>query len=218
MTTNELKITKRTKVRRAHQRGSFNRDDINAILDAMPLCHVGYTVDGKPAVTPTLQWREGSHVYWHGSSASRFLKNSRGLDVCLTVTLMDGFVMARSAFHHSANYRSVMIYGTATQVTDPELKAAHLKIFVEQLTPGRWDILRPMNDKELKATMLLSMPIEEASAKIRAGGPVDDDEDYDLPIWAGVVPITQQLGAPVDDERNLPGLKVPAHIGDIKIG
>ena len=155
------------------------------ILDAMPICSVGYVFNGQPYVTPTLQWREGEHMYWHGSSASRMLETVDEADVCVTVTLIDGFVMARSAFHHSANYRSVMALGRARKVTDRDEKEARLKVFVDGLFPGRWDILRPMNPQEFKATTVLSLPLSEASAKIRTGGPKDDEEDYALPIWAG---------------------------------
>jgi len=213
-----LPITQRTKLRRAHERGKFDRGSINAILDATPLCHVGYLLDGKPAVTPTLQWREGDTVYWHGSSASRAIRSASGLDVCLTVTLMDGLVLARSAFHHSANYRSVMIYGRAVKVDDPEVKVQKLRNFVDNILPGRWESLRPMNDQEIKATTVLALPIEEASAKIRDGGPKDDDEDYELPIWAGIIPFETVVREAQDDPRNLPGVDRPGHVVDYKLG
>ncbi|MCB9598108.1 MAG: pyridoxamine 5'-phosphate oxidase family protein [Sandaracinaceae bacterium] len=201
-----LTPTDRTRLRRRPQRGHFDRATIDAILDATPLCHVGYVIDGAPAVTPTLQWRHGDRVYWHGASASRALKASEGMDVCLTVSLLDGLVLARSAFHHSANYRSVMIYGRAIVVDDPTEKRAALEAFLERLYPGRWATLRPVQDKEIKATRVLSLPIEEASAKIRDAGPVDDEEDYDVPVWAGVLPLQQTFGAPEPDPRNLPGV------------
>lgn len=212
MTTQKLEQTPRTRLRRSHKRGDFDRETINSILDATSLCHVGYLVDGKPAVTPTIHWREGDHVYWHGSSASRALKNSNGHDVCLTVSLLDGMVLARSAMHHSANYRSVMIYGHGTKVTDIDEKKAKLRTFLDQLFPGRWDMLRPMTDQELKATMILGMPIEEASAKVRTGGPIDDEEDYDLRIWAGVLPLVHALQRPVPDPRNRRGVEMPDHV------
>lgn len=214
----DLNPTNLTKVKRAYKRGAYDRETINAILDATPLCHVAYVIDGQPACTPTLQWREGNRVYWHGSSASRAIKKSTGMDVCLTVSLFDGWVLARSGFHHSANYRSVMIYGRAEKVEDPALKAAHLKTFIEQMMPGRWDMLRPMSEKELKATTLLSLPITEASAKVRAEGVKDDEEDYALPIWAGVVPVTQTIGNPIPDSRNLDGVPMPDHVKALKIG
>ena len=211
-TTPDLPVTERTRLRRAAKRGRYDRAAIDAILDATPLCHVGYMLDGRPAVTPTLQWREGDHVYWHGSSASRALRASAGLDVCLTVTMMDGLVLARSAFHHSANYRSVMLFGRAVTVADPAAKTARLRAFVEGLYPGRWDTLRPMTDQELKATTVLALPIAEASAKIRTGPPIDDEEDYALPIWSGVVPLDTVAGTPVPDPRNLPGVPLPDHV------
>ncbi len=213
-----LETTSRTRVRRAHQRGAYDRATINAILDASPLCHVGYILDGKPAVTPTLQWREGNVVYWHGSSASRALKKASGLDVCLTVSILDGLVMARSAFHHSANYRSVMIYGKSVEITDHALKLEKLKTFTQTLYPGRWEQLREINDQEIKATTIIGLPIEEASAKIRTGPPSDDEEDYDLPIWAGALPISQSVGEPEPDPRNLNGVSMPPSLNDIKIG
>ena len=213
----QLIPTELTKVRRVHKRGSYDREVINAILDATPLCHVGYVIEGKPAVTPTLQWREGDHVYWHGSSASRALRKSEDLDVCLTVSLLDGLVLARSGFHHSANYRSAMIFGRATKVEDVK-KAALLDNFVDHIYPGRSKILRPMTAKEIKATTVLSLPIDEASAKIRAEGVKDDEEDYALPIWAGIIPITQVLGTPQPDPKNLDGVEMPDHISKIQIG
>jgi nitroimidazol reductase NimA-like FMN-containing flavoprotein (pyridoxamine 5'-phosphate oxidase superfamily) len=205
-------------VRRLHERGAYDRATIDAILDATPLGHVGFVHEGQPFVTPTLQWREGDHVYWHGSAASRMLETSDGADVCLTVTLMDGFVLARSAFHHSVNYRSVMLIGRASLVTDPAEKEARLKTFVDGLFPGRWDGLRPVNRQEVKATHVMSMPIDEASAKVRTGGPKDDEPDYALPIWAGVLPIALVVGQPIDDPRNLSGLEAPAHVKALKIG
>lgn len=210
--------SRRVKIKRAPKRAHYDRDTIHAILDAMPVCHVGYAIDGDPYVTSTLQWREGDRVYWHGSSASRALKAAQGMEVCLTVTLIDGMVMARSAFHHSVNYRSVLIKGMAEKVEDPAAKERHLKAMMEQLFPGRWDMLRPMTTQELKATTVLGMSIDEAAAKIRPGMPVDDEEDYALPIWAGVVPITMAIGAPIDDPRNLDGLTTPAHVGRFKMG
>lgn len=211
-----LPVTERTRVRRVHDRGHFDRETINQILDICPHCHVGYQLDGKPIVTPTLQWREGNKVYWHGSSASRAIRKSGETDVCLTVSTMDGLVLARSAFHHSANYRAVMIFGKAEIVSDPDEKTERLRAFVDGLFPGRWDMLRPMTAKEVKATTLLSLPIEEASAKIRTGGPVDDEEDYKLPIWAGIIPIQQKILAPINDPRNLTEVTVPDHVSGFK--
>ena len=215
MSSEQLSITERTRVKRGHKRASFDRKTLYEILDATLLCHVGYLRDGKPAVIPTVQWREGDHIYWHGSSASRALKNAVDEDVCLSVTHLDGLILARSAFHHSVNYRSAVIYGKATKVTDPDIKAEKLQNMVEKIMPGRWPHLRPMTATEVKATMVLSMPIEEASAKIRTGGPIDDDEDYELPIWAGIVPIHGVMGQVEADPRNLDGLEIPEHVSNL---
>lgn len=201
-----------------HERGAYDRSTIDAILDATPIAHVGFVHNGQPFVTPTLQWREGDRVYWHGSAASRMLDKANGADVCLTVTLLDGFVLARSAFHHSMNYRSVMLLGRAELVTDPAEKEARLKAFVDGLFPARWDTLRPVNGQELKATNVMSMPIDEASAKVRTGGPKDDEEDYALPIWAGVLPVALQTATPIDDPLNLEGVEPPEHVKQFRIG
>ncbi|MCK6449391.1 MAG: pyridoxamine 5'-phosphate oxidase family protein [Alphaproteobacteria bacterium] len=210
--------SERTRVKRLPERGCYDRAAIDAVLDAMPLAHVAYVLDGAPIVTPTLQWREGDHVYWHGSAASRMLEAAEDAPVCMAVTLMDGLVLARSAFHHSVNYRSVMLMGRAAKVADPAEKELRLRNFVDGLFAGRWDMLRPANRQELKATTVLTMPITEASAKLRAGPPKDDDEDYALPIWAGVLPIRLTVGQPIDDPRNKPGLKPPAHVTGFSIG
>ncbi|MCI4665122.1 MAG: pyridoxamine 5'-phosphate oxidase family protein [Neomegalonema sp.] len=216
--TDQLPTTERSRLRRAHQRGAFDRKTINAILDATPLAHVAYVLDGAPMATPTFHWREGDRVYWHGSSASRALAANADAQVCLTVTLLDGFVLARSAMHHSANYRSVMLFGRAEPVLDPAAKSEKLRNFVEGLFPGRSDLLRPNTAQEEKATLVLGMDIAEGSAKIRTGMPNDDAEDYALPIWAGVVPIRLVADAPESDPRNLPDLTPPAHACDIKLG
>ena len=211
--------TERTRLRRMPDRGQYDQETVYAILDAMPMCHIGY-VDtfGTPAVMPTLQWREGNNVYWHASSGARSLKAMKGKDICLTVTLLDGFVLARSAMHHSVNFRSTMIYGKAFAVTDPNLKTKHLAAMVNQLYPGRWDKLRPMSEIELKQTTVFGMEINEASAKIRTGGVSDDEEDLDFPTWSGVVPLSFHIGTPIDDEHN----KTDAPMGDdiraIKLG
>jgi len=204
--------TPRTRVKRLHERAAYDRATIDAILDASPIAHIGYVVDGAPFVTPTLHWREGDRVYWHGSAASRMIEKSVGADVCLTVTLLDGFVLARSAFHHSVNYRSVMLFGRPTLVTEAAEKEAALTAFVEGLYPGRTPMLRPMLAKELKATSVLWLPIDEASAKVRAGGPSDDEEDYALPVWAGVLPVAMQVGAPIDDPLAREKVAPPEHV------
>mgnify|MGYP001436195500 FL=1 len=217
MAAGQLKKTKRTNLVRNPKRADYDRDAVNQIIDATSLCHVSYIIDGRPYVTPTLQWREGDTIYWHGSSASRFLRQIVGKDVCIAITHFDGFVLARSAFHHSINYRSVMLFGEATKIEEDQ-KNELLHSFVDQLIPGRWENLRPMTDQEAKATTVFSMPIDEGSAKIRSGPPVDDDEDYSLPIWAGVLPVSQILHDPVSDPKNLDGLEVPTHIRDYKLG
>ena len=204
--------SERTRVKRVNQRAVYDRPGIDAILDAQPLCHVGYLRDGHPFVTPTFQWREGDTVYFHGSAASQALRAANGADVCLTVSCLDGFVLARSGFHHSVNYRSVMILGKAVPIEDPETKNTLLNNFIEGLFPGRVETLRPNNDQEIKATTVLSLPISEASAKVRTGNPVDDDEDYELPIWAGVIPLHMSVGKPQDDGRVLDGVEVPDHV------
>jgi len=204
--------SERTRLRRLHERGAYDRSAIDPILDAGHVCHVGYVIDGSPYVTPTLYWREDDRVYWHGSSASRMLRKSAGAEVCLTVTHNDGFVMARSGFHHSMNFRSVMLFGTAEKVEDDEEKLARLETFMEGLFPGRWAELRPVTAQELKATTLLSMPITEASAKVRAAPPSDDEEDYALPVWAGVLPVTPQFGAPEPCPRLTPGTPLPDYV------
>ncbi|WP_435660589.1 pyridoxamine 5'-phosphate oxidase family protein [Leisingera caerulea] len=210
--------TERSRLRRAHKRGLYDRETVYQVLDAMPLGHIGYQINGAPSVLPTLQWREGDHVYWHGSSASRAIRAMEGAEVCLTVTCMDGYVLARSAFHHSVNFRSAMLFGVAEKVTDEDAKAASLKAMVDHIFPGRWDALRPMTAQELKATALMRMPIEEGAAKIRTGAPKDDEEDYALPIWAGVVPMAMELKPPQPDPANLEGVAMPDHLSRIRIG
>jgi len=200
----ELAKTDRSRVKRMHERGRYDFDTVAGILDAGFLCHVGYVIEGRPYVTPTSYWREGDRVYWHGSSASRMLRSAQGeTDVCLTVSHVDGLVLARSAFHHSINYRAVMLFGKAHKVEDPAHKLQALENFVERMTPGRWALLRPATEQELKATTVMFMQIDEGSAKLRRGNPVDDDEDYAWPVWAGVVPVSTVAGAPADDGRVL---------------
>ena len=199
--------TQRTRVRRMHERGRYDRKTVYAILDAALVCHVGYVIDGLPYVTPTLFWREGEQLYWHGSSASRMLRQqSTGIPVCVTVSHVDGLVVARSGFHHSLNYRAVMAFGTAAIVADEAIKTAGLNAFVERLYPRRNQQIRPILPQELKATTLMSMVIEEVSAKVRTGGPVDDEADYALDCWAGVIPIEARVGAAIPDERLKPGI------------
>jgi nitroimidazol reductase NimA-like FMN-containing flavoprotein (pyridoxamine 5'-phosphate oxidase superfamily) len=194
--------TERNRVRRHPERAHYDRDTVHAILDAALMCHVGYVIDGRPYVTPTLFWRDGERLYWHGSSASRMLRAQRErLPVCLTVSHIDGLVLGRCAFRHSLNYRAVMVFGTAAAIEDEGAKEAHFNGFIERLYPGRSRVMRPISSQELKATMLLSMAIEEVSAKIRDDGPIDLETDHQADCWAGVIPIAQRLGAPIDDAR-----------------
>ena len=210
--------TDRTRVKRVAKRAKYDAETVHGILDATPICNVGYVFKGTPYVTPTLQWREGDHLYWHGSSASRMLEACEETQVCVTVSLIDGFVMARSAYNHSCNYRSVMVFGTAKKVRDIAEKELRLKNFTNGLWPGRWDMLRKMTAQELKATTVLKLSLEESSAKVRTGPPGDDEEDYALPIWAGVIPVQQQVLPPINDPRLLPGVAVPEHITKFKVG
>ena len=212
MATNNTQ-TERTKVKRLPARGAHDRETIYSILDEGFICHVGFNIDGQPYVIPTGYARIGDDLYIHGSAASRMLRNlSKGVDVCVTVTLVDGLVLARSAFHHSINYRSVVILGKAELVEDREEKDKVLEAFTEHIIPGRWSEIRWPNDLEMKATSVLKLPIEEASAKIRTGGPKDDDEDYELNIWAGVLPLKITPGDPIPDEVLPKGIDVPEHV------
>lgn len=196
--------TDRTTVRRLPQRAAYDAETVHRILDEALICHAGFVYHGDPVVIPTIHWRDGDRLYFHGSPASGMLRNLRtGVPACVTVTLLDGLVMARSAFHHSMNYRSVVVFGTATEVTDREEKIRALEALVEHVCRGRSKDVRPPNERELKQTIVLSMPISEASAKIRTGGPADDEEDYALPVWAGVIPLALTPAAPVTDERAL---------------
>jgi nitroimidazol reductase NimA-like FMN-containing flavoprotein (pyridoxamine 5'-phosphate oxidase superfamily) len=197
----ELKTTERTRLKRLPDRGHHDRETVNAILDAALIAHVAYEKDGEPAVLPTAHWRSGDTLYIHGHSKNAMLHAARGKPICVCVTLLDGLVLARSGFHHSINYRSVVLYGNAHEVTEPDEKMAALETFTEKIAPGRWQEIRVPDGQELKATMVLAIPIEEASAKIRTGPPVDDEDDYALPVWAGVVPIEQIAGAAVPDAR-----------------
>src|SRR5882672_4740018 len=201
MSSNSMPTT-RTRVVREHERGVYDRDTINRILDEGFLCHVGFVADGHPFVIPTSYGRDGDVLYIHGSAASRMLRNlDQGIPVCITVTLLDGLVLARSVFNHSMNYRSVVILGTATLVDDSEEKLKALKVLSEHIIPHRWDDSRQPNEKELKATSVLRMPIGEFSAKVRVGPPIDDEPDYAFPTWAGVIPLDTRIGPPIRDQR-----------------
>lgn len=212
-----LTPTERTRVVREPQRGVYDRETIYAILDEGLVCHVGFSMGGQPYVIPTLYGRVGEAVYFHGSAASRMLRGlSEGAEVCLTVTLVDGIVLARSIFNHSMNYRSVVALGKATLVDAPQEKLEALRAFTEKILPGRWGDARQPNEKELKATSVLRLPLTEASAKVRTGPPEDDAPDYALPIWAGVIPLRVIAGAPVRDEKCDPGLPLPAYAADYR--
>ena len=202
-----LPVTDRTRVRRLPARGVFDRTAIYAILDEAFVCHVAFAVDGQPYAIPTGYARLDDALYLHGAAASRMVRQlAAGVDVCVTVTLVDGLVLARSAFHHSVNYRSAVVLGRARLVTDFEEKRAALRQFTNHVVPGRWDELRPITDQEIKGTAVLALPIEEASAKVRTGPPLDDAEDLQWPVWAGVVPLSTAAGDPLADAHVLPGL------------
>ena len=193
--------TSRTTVKRLPARASYDRATIDPILDEALIAHVGFVVDGQPFVIPTIHARSGDHLYVHGSAASRMLRTlSGGVPVCVTVSLIDGLVLARSAFHHSMNYRSVVILGTATQVTDDDERLHAFETIVEHVNPNRWKEVRWPNERELKATLVLKVPLAEASAKVRTGGPVDDPEDMGWPCWAGHIPLKLMPLAPIPDE------------------
>ena len=208
--TMQYQPTSRTTVRRLKKRAVYDQAAVHAILDEGFICHVGFVVDSQPYVIPTIYARHDETLYFHGAVASRTLKTlATGVDVCLTVTLMDGMVLARSAFHHSMNYRSVVVLGNARLVQDPEERMLALKVITDHAVPGRWDEVRGPNELELKQTSVLALPLAEVSAKVRSGPPVDDDEDYSLPIWAGVVPIETRVTKPIGDGRVLPGVAEP---------
>jgi nitroimidazol reductase NimA-like FMN-containing flavoprotein (pyridoxamine 5'-phosphate oxidase superfamily) len=195
--------TARTRVVREPHRGVYSREEAYRILDEGFICHVGFAVDGQPFVIPTSYGRKDADLYIHGSAASRMLRQMKdGIAVCITVTLLDGLVLARSVFNHSMNYRSVVILGKATLVDEPEEKLAALRLLSEHILPGRWDDSRQPNERELKQTSVLRVPIEEFSAKVRIGPPIDDEEDLSFPTWAGVIPLEMKAGAPIDDEIN----------------
>ncbi len=209
--------TKRTNLKRLAKRGHFDHDTVYGILDEGFICHVGFVVDGQPFVIPTGYARVDDKLYIHGSQASRMLRTlAEGVDACVTVTLVDGLVLARSAFHHSVNYRSVVVFGRATLVDDPKEKNDALFAFSEQVVPGRWDDVRLPTDEELIQTTVLCLPLTEASAKIRTGPPIDDEEDYALPMWAGVVPMQLIAGEPINDPRLPDGIEVPEYAANYR--
>jgi uncharacterized protein len=204
--------TPRTRLVREADRAVYDRESAYRILDEGFLCHVGFVVDGQPFVIPTSYGRKGDSLFIHGSAASRMLRQVKeGVPVCITVTLVDGLVLARSIFNHSMNYRSVVVLGKATLVDDPAEKIEALRLLSEHIIPGRWADSRQPNERELKATSILRVPIEEFSAKVRKGPVVDDEEDYSFPTWAGVVPLEMAAGEPIGDGRLLPGQSAPGY-------
>ena len=208
-----MNLTKRTELRRIPSRGSRDWGSINAILDAGFLAHVGFCVDGQPFIIPTLYGRDGEKLYLHGSAVSRMLRElETGIPTCVTVTLVDGLVLARSAFHHSMNYRSVVAFGSARKIADPGQKVESLRIISEHIIPGRWADVRKPSEKELKATTVLEFSISEASSKVRSGPPLDDENDYDLPVWAGVLPLAITSRPPVPDDRLIKGVTLPDYV------
>lgn len=206
--------TERSRLRRLPKRGHYDSATVYQILDAGFICHIGYVIGDRPFVTPTSYWRRDDRVYWHGSHASRMLESVENAPVCLTVTHVDALVLARSGFHSSINYRSVMLFGTARKVPGETDKLRALEEFSEHLYPGRWRELRPPTREELLATTVVEMQIDEASAKVRTGPPADDDDDYQLPIWAGIVPVSLARGMPQDDGRLVAGVGVPEYLRD----
>ncbi len=207
----DFPATERTRLRRLHERGSHARAEVHAVLDEAPLCHVGYVIDGAPYVTPTMHWREGDRVYWHGSAASRFLRKAKDMPVCLTCSFMDGYVLARSAFNHSVRFRSAMVFGAARLVEGDAAKTTALRRFIEDLFPGRWEELRPMTAQELKATAILYLDIEEATAKVRTGFP-NDPEDAAHPVWAGSLPMQYRTVAAEPAPNLMAGIELPPYL------
>jgi nitroimidazol reductase NimA-like FMN-containing flavoprotein (pyridoxamine 5'-phosphate oxidase superfamily) len=209
--------TDRTQVKRLPKRGNYDRETVYSILDTAFVCHVGFSVDGQPFVIPTNYGRSGDTLYLHGSAASRMLNTlSDGVPVCVTVTHVDGLVLARSAFHHSVNYRSVVILGKAQLVEDPAEKMEALRIFTEHVMKGRWNDVRIPTEQELKATTVLSLPLEEVSAKVRTGGPIDDEPDYALPVWAGVLPLETVAKTPLPDAQRRNDPPIPEYLKSYK--
>lgn len=206
----------RTTVKRVSERASYDVDVAHALLDEGFVCHVGLATDDGPVVIPMLYARDGDRLLIHGSPASRLMRGARGAEVCATVTHVDGLVLARSAFHHSVNYRSVVVMGRAEVIDDPGERLAALERLVEGIVPGRTGDARPPNDRELRATMVLALPLAECSVKVRTGGPLDDEEDMGLPVWAGVVPLTPVFGAPVADPAQDPPLPVPDYAANYR--
>jgi nitroimidazol reductase NimA-like FMN-containing flavoprotein (pyridoxamine 5'-phosphate oxidase superfamily) len=208
----------RTRLRRLHRKAAYDAATLYAILDAMPVAHVGHLVDGQPAVTPTLQWRVGEAIFWHGSAASRMQRKAAGGPVCVTVTLTDGMVLARSGFEHSVSYRSAMVFGEAREVKGAAAKEAALKAMMDRLFPGRWEALRPATAQEIKATTILTLPLSEASAKVSEGFATETPGDETWPVWAGVIPTGLTTGTPVPAPDLPPGIALPGHVARWRFG
>lgn len=209
----EFTPTQRSTIKRLPKRANYESETVYRILDEGLVCHVGFIVDGQPYVIPTAYGRVEDNLYIHGSPASRMLRTLQAsIPVCITVTLIDGLVLARSAFHHSMNYRSVVIFGTAFVVSEPEEKLKALHAFTEHVVPGRWEEVRQPSRNELAGTLVLSVPLVEVSAKVRTGPPVDDEADYSLPVWAGEIPLRVVATTPIEDSRLQPGTVVPPYV------
>ena len=209
----DFTMTARNRVRRVANRGAYDRETVYGIVDEARICHVGFVQDGQPFVIPSIHARLGDDILLHGAKTSRLIKHAQeGHEICITVTLLDGLVLARSAFHHSMNYRSAVLFGRGRLVEDPIEKLEGLRAVVEHVMPGRWDDARQPNEKELNATSVVAIAIESASAKIRRGPPSDDDEDYALPVWAGELPMRQQTLEPVDDPKLGEGISIPDYV------
>jgi nitroimidazol reductase NimA-like FMN-containing flavoprotein (pyridoxamine 5'-phosphate oxidase superfamily) len=211
VTAGEVRVTDRTRLRRHAERGRFDRATVHAIVDEAYVAHVGFVVDGAPHVLPMTYGRIGDELYLHGAVGNAMLRSVVDAEVCVTITLLDGLVLARSAFHHSMNHRSVVIFGRGQRVDDPDEKRRAFDAIVDHVLPGRSAVARPTSDAELRTTLVIKVAIDEASAKVRTGGPIDDDADLDLPVWAGVVPIDTVAGAPEQDEAQLADPRLVAH-------
>jgi len=205
---NQNTVTPRTQIKRGLKRAEYDVDKVNAIIDEALICHVGFLVNGQPIVIPTCHWREGRKIYWHAHSKAQNVNAPEATDTCLTITLLDGLVMARSAFNHSVNYRSVMIFGQPQNITDAAEKQRQLQLMVDKFSPERWDQLRPITDTEVKATGVLMMDLDEVSCKVRSGPAVDEPEDVSWPVWAGVLPMTSEFGVPQENPDSLAAYEV----------
>jgi uncharacterized protein len=218
MTEPDLPPSERTRVHRYHWLARYDKETVHAILDATPQCAIAYVHEGKPVVTPCLHWREGDFLYWHGARNGRMIKAVDGREVCVAVSLIDGLVCARAAFNFNINHRSVMVYGVPEAVEEPKEKERQLKRLINGLIPRHWDRLRPMTEAELNATAVLRLPLTEASAKVRKGGPEDNESDYGFPVWAGHIPVGVRIDPPVSDPRNLPEIEMPSDVSAFRFG